>query len=158
MYSYNVMISKINFLLEKYSFINLSYIGNSVLGKPIPCIKFGNGNKEIFYSATYHANEWITSLILIKFIDDFCSAYSSNSTIYGYDSKKLFESCSVYIVPMVNPDGVDLVLDMYSLNSTPYLRAKSIANNYPSIPFPSGWKANINGESLINFHHFVFKK
>lgn len=154
MFSYNVMISNINFLVEKYSFLNLNYIGKSVLGKPIPCIKIGSGNKEIFYSASYHANEWITSLILIKFIEDFCIAYSNNSNIFGYDSRKIFEDCSVYIVPMVNPDGVDLVLDVYPLNSTSYLHAKSIASNYPNIPFPDGWKANINGVDLNNYQPF----
>ena len=148
MYSYNIMISKINSLIKKYSFLSLNYIGNSVLGKPIPCVRIGTGNKEIFYSAAYHANEWITSLILLKFIEDFCLAYSNSSTIFGYDSKTLFENCSVYIVPMVNPDGVDLVLGMYSLNSTHYLHSKFIANSYPDIPFPNGWKANMTGVDL----------
>lgn len=58
----------------------------------------------------------------------------------------------------INPTGVDLVTGALPTNSASYTQVKQIADNFPSIPFPDGWKANIRGESLINFHHFIFKK
>lgn len=157
---YNSSILRQNLILlnHTYPFLNIQVVGNSVLGKPIYVVKLGKGPNKVFYSGSIHANEWITSVLLMKFIENYCDAYVSDSSLYGYPIRQLFNSTSIYIMPMVNPDGVDLVNGNINQNSTAYQNAVAISNRFSDIPFPSGWKANINGESLINFHHFIFKK
>lgn len=147
-YNSNILKSDINSLMLHYPFINLITIGYSVLEKPIYCIKLGNGSKEVFYFGAIHANEWITCNLLMKFIEELCNAYAKNSNIIGYNIRNIFKNVTFYIVPLSNPDGVDLVNGNINLNSNAYLYARYVSNRYPSIPFPDGWKANIKGVDL----------
>lgn len=136
-YTYSLMSQNLATLNRTYPFLNIQTVGSSVLGKNIYVIKLGKGTKKVFYSASIHANEWITSVLLMKFIEDYCIAYNNNSRLYGFSVRRLFNSVSIYIMPMVNPDGVDLVTGSLNPFSSAYLKSENISNQFPDIPFPS---------------------
>lgn len=147
-YSYRIMIMNINDLKRKYDFLSVGSLGSSVLGKELPYIRLGIGPSQVFYSGSIHANEWINSVVLMKFIEDYAIQYEQNGSLYGKNIRELYNEKSIYIAPMINPDGVDLVVDDMSKMSNAYKNARLIASNYPMISFPSGWKANILGVDL----------
>lgn len=136
-YTYETMMYNLYELNNTYPFIQIQNAGFSVLGKSIPVVRLGHGTKKVFYSSSIHANEWITSVLLMKFIEDYCFAYINNKSLYGYRIRDLFKLTSIYIMPMVNPDGVDLVTGFYPTDSLIYRSFKSISLNFPDIPFPS---------------------
>ena len=99
-------------------------------------------------NAAHHANEWITTPLTLKFAEIYCNAYKTGALLRGENVKNLWKKKSVYIVPLVNPDGVDLVNDNIDKNCCYYKNAVKIAEAFKDIPFPSGWKANIEGVDL----------
>ena len=114
-YTTDMLYDDINKLISTYPFLQSEVIGFSVLGNSIPYIRIGKGLNHVFYSASIHANESITVNILMKFIEDFCIAYTNNSNIDGKNAREIFNYASIYIVPMCNPDGVNLVNGYYHL-------------------------------------------
>lgn len=146
-YTSQINSSTIGALKEKYPFIEVGEIGKSVLGNSLLYLKLGAGRKKVFYNAAFHANEWITTPVLLKFAEDFAEAYNTRQRWYGIDVSRLLRRVTLYLVPMVNPDGVDLVNG--AIKSEEVLQhTEQIADNYPSIPYPDGWKANIRGVDL----------
>ena len=153
-YTYQKLQSDIQELKSTYPFLEVGNIGYSVLGRTIPYIRIGVGKKEVFYNASFHANEWITTPVLMKFIEDYAAQVALGGRLAEYSARQIYNAVSLYVVPMVNPDGVDLVTGGLKTVDNPYKSAREIARSFPEIPFPSGWKANIDGVDLKNYQPF----
>jgi len=135
-------------LCEKYRFIGCECIGKSVMNTDIWALTIGRGERKVFFNGAHHANEWITAPLLLKFIEDYADAIENKKEICQTDARRLFARKKLCCVPLVNPDGVDLVNGAVSKTSLFYSDACHIAARHPHIPFPDGWKANINGTDL----------
>lgn len=148
--SYTSKILRLNIKALKtvYPFLQLGIMGYSALGHSIPYIGIGRGGHQVFYSGAIHANEWIVTPVLMKFLEDYALAWVNNGEIFGCSARELYDRTTIYIAPMCNPDGVNLATGRTGPGSAVYERAKMIAAGYPEVPFPEGWKANINGVDL----------
>ena len=131
-----------------YPFLDPELLARTAFGRPIYAVTIGEGERRVLYSAAHHANEWLTATVLLKFIEDYCEALQNDTEIGGVSARQLYRDAAICLVPMVNPDGVDLVTGAIGAESEQYRRAGELAEFYPNIPFPSGWKANLNGVDL----------
>ncbi|MBP3950545.1 M14 family metallopeptidase [Bacillus suaedae] len=96
--------------LMKSMGVGVEIIGYSVMRKPIYALTVGRGEKEIFYSGGWHANEWHTSKFLTLFIHQLALKDQMDEEWEEYRIQKLLDHVKLVVVPLVNPDGVDLVL------------------------------------------------
>ena len=135
-------------LVRTYPFLRTEVLVETALGRPVRTLVMGNGKREVSYSAAHHANEWITTPVLLRFAEDFARALQSGGEIFGIPASDLAARVTIYLVPMVNPDGVDLVTGALGSGDPGYARAVEIGEDFPAIPFPSGWKANLLGVDL----------
>lgn len=144
-YSHAVMMEDLQALQDRFPFIQMTVIGYSVLAKELPAIRLGTGTKEVHYNGAHHANEWITSPLLMKFVEDFSSHYEEGTAWRGFDIRSIYRTTSIWVVPMVNPDGVEIVQQGITPEHPFYrelLRWNAGSTNFDR------WKANIRGVDL----------
>ncbi|TLS36326.1 M14 family metallopeptidase [Pseudalkalibacillus caeni] len=146
-YTYEIMVNDIRKLVTVYPFIRSGSIGESVMGKPIPEIRVGQGEKKVHFNGSFHANEWLATPLLMKFLNVYLFNLTSNKPIRGLQLPPLYDSTMLSVVPMVNPDGVNLVI-----NGPPeetFYKELVLEINNAGTDFKR-WKANIRGVDLNN--------
>ena len=134
-------------LAARYPFLRAEPIGRSVLGRPLWSLRLGGGDNRVLYNAEHHANEWITTPLLLRFAEELSAARAAGGEISGRSAAELLDYAALCLIPAVNPDGMDLVTGELRGGES-WQRARQIAADYPRYPFPSGWKANLRGLDL----------
>lgn len=142
-YGYQTLLNDLDKIQNAYPFIRMDVIGESVLGQPIYELKIGNGQKKVHINASFHANEWITTPILMALLNSYLLSLTNAKPLRGLATMPFYNETELSIVPMVNPDGVDLVLS----GPPTEVREQVLEMNQGSDEF-SGWKANIRGVDL----------
>lgn len=145
-FTYDVLMRSVQGLKARYPFLQVGSAGSSVLGRNLYTLRLGTGPKQVFYNAAHHALEWITSPVLMKFAEDFLKAYAFGGTLAGYNPRELWQQVSIFLVPMVNPDGIDLVINGVQPYNPFY--QDLIRWNNGSTDFSKDWEANVRGVDL----------
>ena len=96
-----ITLEDIQPILSTYAVtFKISIAGTSEMGKEIPLVHFGTGEKKVLIWSQMHGNESTTT----KALFDFFKFITLNTKI----SEALLASHSFYVLPMLNPDGAAL--------------------------------------------------
>lgn len=77
-------------------------VGQSFEGRKIEMIKIGEGKTKVFLWSQMHGNEAVATLALLDLLNFF------SSENYFEDLKnQILQKLSIYILPMLNPDGAE---------------------------------------------------
>lgn len=144
-YTYEIMVEDTRELSETYAdYIEVDTIGSSVEGRDITLIKMGSGKSKLLLVGSHHAREYISSTYLMNMIDKYLYAAANQTMFNGYDIQSILQEVTVYIVPMLNPDGVNLVIN----GKESAQDVQAVASMAMLKDTYAEWKANINGVDL----------
>lgn len=146
-YSYNLMKRDIERLVQEYPDLVMSEsLGQSPYGRDLWAVKLGRGESVLFLNGSHHAREWMTTSLLMKMLDTYAQAYKTNGKIGAYNVRSLLDQVSIWIVPMVNPDGV--TLSQQGTEGLPINLAKTLLKYNGNSTNFTRWKANMQGIDL----------
>lgn len=143
---YEKMMAAVGAILECYPGTENGFIGESILGRGILYLRLGHGKSASLFVGAHHGMEHITSSLLIKFIEDALRCEKTGERIAGgFDVRHILAHRSLYIVPMLNPDGV--AIETAGVDGIGLLKDRLIAMNGGNLNF-STWQANARGVDL----------
>lgn len=130
-------------LKDTYDFLTVFSIGKSVLGRNLPAYLLGRGFPGVLYVGGIHALEYITSMVLLEFTLQLCEAYHTRTCFFSSDPSRILREKTVCIIPMLNPDGIDIHLHGAFSAGPLYGIIQAISSGRYD-----NWQANANGVDL----------
>lgn len=103
-YTYTMLKSSIS-KISDFDIVKTSVLGKTVQGRNIFLLQMGTGSKKILITAGTHARETANTPMLMQSALEIIDAYYSNGEIDNIKIKQLLSECTLYFVPLVNPDG-----------------------------------------------------
>lgn len=148
------MYELLNVMADRYEEMKLTYIGNSLLGKSIPMVRLGEGeDRQALYVGAHHGCEWLTASVLLRFINEYCEYLRNGRRMYSINLSYLYKSRTVWIIPMLNPDGVDLSVNGVTDDNPLRERLERMSGgDY------SHWQANARGVDLNHNYDAGFEE
>lgn len=147
-YSYADMEKDLKRFVELYpDAAALESLGKTADKRNIYCLRMGNpdAKKQIIVQAGIHAREWMNCQILMKMVERYLSQYETGQCS-GFAYGQIFDQVAVYVLPMVNPDGV--TISQYGIKK---IKSSKLRKKLKKMDKRGGykrWKANARGVDL----------
>lgn len=110
-YTSDVVFENIRALEASYpELIKTESIGKSVQGRDITLLKLGTGEKKVLIVAGIHSRENIVVTFTMRCIEEYAEAASTKTKFNGYNVAKWLKEYTIYFVPLMNPDGLDIYM------------------------------------------------
>ena len=142
---HRLMTEYINILAERYPFLSVTSIGQTVLGKSIPLLSIGKGKKTVLYVGGQCGTEWGSTAVLLRFVNELCEYVASDTRVYNCSCAYLAMTRTVNVIPMLDPDGVDIVLNGWGEE---HIIKKMYEQRGIDLPEISEWQGNARGVCL----------
>ena len=128
--------------------VRCDVLAHSILGRDVPVLTLGTGQKAVVYVGGVCGTEWILAKVLLGLVRDFCARSQKGSKAFDVNLSYLAAERRIIVVPMLNPDGIAYATDGVGEDNPLFERVMKMNG---SADF-STWQANARGTDLaFNF-------
>ena len=82
---HEAMMRCLDLFTRRYDFLSVYPMGTSLHGRTIPMVRIGNekASRTVLYVGAHHGMEWITTILLLRFINEYCEHYKGHRSIFN---------------------------------------------------------------------------
>lgn len=153
-FDYARLMERVEALAFRFPTLGVGFLGSSILGRGIPILTVGRGEREVLYVGAHHGMEWITSLVLMGFLQDLCDSLEHRGNILGTEPSRFLDRYTLLLIPMLNPDGVEYQIHGVTPENPLYERVVGMNGG---LDF-SAWQANARGVDLNHNYDAGFEE
>lgn len=125
-------------------FLTMVSLGKSLDNREIFAIRAGKGEQHIICCAGIHGRESINPIVLLRMAETYGRKYDTGKSFEGMSYKELFSKYSIYLIPLVNPDGYMIARFGFHTIRNQQLKKKCMDFQ---IPYEE-WKGNARGVDI----------
>lgn len=140
---YGTTCGMVGALSARYPFLCVAPIGQSVLGRNLLGMNVGSGRERVLMAAAFHGQEWLTTWVCLRLCEELCQAVDRGQELHGINVRRALAGRCAVLVPMVNPDGVEIALHGSSSAEECATAIRSAGGDEPG-----RWQANANGVDI----------
>jgi hypothetical protein len=144
-FDYAKMMNEIDSYINKYPFVSVTGICESILGRHIPSVILGSGETVVAYVGGEDGRDSVSPFLLLRFIRDICSLYEEKGSAFGFSAENILKNYTLVIIPMLNADGSCYCSQ--GVDSENPIRERLIKMNGGNEDF-SHWRGNARGVEL----------
>ena len=126
--------------------IEYQLLGKSILGEEIYLYRCGRGGRNVLFAAAHHASEYLTAMHLYALLLDIAEGRVKIAD-------ELSQKFSLFFIPCVNPDGVDIALSGF--RPSPLYDRQRLMSGAENT---EKWKANARGVDLNHNYPYGFSE
>lgn len=130
-------------LCARFSALECFPIGRSACGRGIHGFLLGRGAHMVLFVGGTHAQEWMTTLLLYRFMEEVCLHIENGKAVCGVAIDRAMMGRSLVFVPALNPDGIEIAL---AGSAAAGAFADAVSRQGGDVP--GLWQANARGVDL----------
>ncbi|MDO5519652.1 MAG: M14 family zinc carboxypeptidase [bacterium] len=149
LYDYKTMESNLKLLEKTYpQWMDVTTLTKTADKRNVYCVIIGNkkAKKQVIVTSSMHAREYLNTYFIMDMIEQYMNNYQKKSGKINMTYEKLFNEICLYIVPMVNPDGVQI--SQYGYNGISCKKLRNQVKKMLKGTSYKKWKTNANGVDL----------